>query len=54
MKDPYRLEKKDNYIFWISKWCHDKYTKEQLKAKPINELQEIYNKLLADKTSKIY
>lgn len=53
VKDFYRLERKDNLVFWISKWNHGEHTEEQLRAKPIDELQRIYNHLLAEKTSKV-
>ena len=54
MKDPFRLEKKSNLVFWITKWCHGKYTEEQLQSMPIDKLSRIYNKLLAEKAPKIF
>lgn len=53
MKDFYRLEKKYNLVFWITKWCHGKYTEEQLQKMSIDKLQVIYNNLYSDKLSHI-
>ena len=53
MKDPYRLERKDNMIFWIRKWSNGKYHEEKLKEMPIDKLGKLYNKLLFEKCSRV-
>ena len=49
MKNEYRLEQKDNLIFWIKSWCRGKYTEQQLQEMSINKLKEIYNNVYCER-----
>lgn len=53
MKNEYRLEQKDNLIFWIKSWCHGKYTEQQLQDMSIDKLKEIYNDVYFERTMDI-
>ncbi len=49
MKNKYRLEQKDNLIFWIKSWSHGEYTEQQLREMSIDKLKEIYNNMYCER-----
>ena len=49
MKNKYRLEQKDNLVFWIKNWGHGKYTEQQLRKMSIDKLKEIYNNMYCER-----
>ena len=49
MKNKYRLEQKDNLIFWIKSWSHGEYTEKQLREMSIDKLKEIYNNMYCER-----